>query len=141
MYQGNRAWSTGNARFDALIRQNGTRFGVDPYLIYCVMQQESHFNPVVVSPKGAQGLMQLMPDTAARYGVTNSLDPAQSVQAGAHYLKDLLQMFGGRVDLVLAGYNAGEGAVIKFGQRIPPYKETQDYVHLIIARYLGGVRQ
>jgi soluble lytic murein transglycosylase-like protein len=133
-------WTTGNARFDALIRQNGTRYGVDPYLIYCVMQQESHFNQYIVSPKGASGLMQLMPGTAVRYGVSNPYDAAQNINAGTRYLKELMQMFGGRVELVLASYNAGEGAVIKFGQRIPPYRETLDYVRLISARYFRRVR-
>jgi soluble lytic murein transglycosylase-like protein len=80
--------------------------------------------------------MQLMPATAARYGVMNVNDPAQNIMGGTRYLKDLLQLFHGRIDLVLAGYNAGEGAVIKYGQNIPPYKETQDYVRLISKRYL-----
>jgi soluble lytic murein transglycosylase-like protein len=129
-------WTTGSSRIDALIRQNGTRYGVDPYFIYCVIHQESSFSTVAVSAKGAQGLMQLMPGTAARYGVMNVNDPAQNIMGGTRYLKDLLQLFHGRIDLVLAGYNAGEGAVIKYGQNIPPYKETQDYVRLISKRYL-----
>ena len=129
-------WSTGNAWIDAVIRQNGTRYAVDPYLIFRVMEQESHFNPYAVSPKGARGLMQLMPDTAARFGVTNPDDPAQSIMAGTRYLKELMQMFGGKVELVLASYNAGEGAVIKYGRKVPPFKETQDYVRLISSRYL-----
>ena len=130
------AWSTGNAKIDALIRQNGARYGVDPYFIYCVIHQESSFSSTAVSPKGAQGLMQLMPGTAARYGVINANDPAQNIMGGTRYLKDLLQLFHGRIDLVLAGYNAGEGAVIKYGQTVPPYKETKDYVRLISKRYL-----
>jgi soluble lytic murein transglycosylase-like protein len=131
-------WTTGNARIDGLIRQNGARYGVDPYLIYCVIQQESSFNSGALSVKGAQGLMQLMPGTAARYGVTNPNDPAQNIMGGTRYLRDLLQLFHGRIDLVLAGYNAGEGAVIKYGQNVPPYKETKDYVRLISKRYLGN---
>jgi Transglycosylase SLT domain len=129
-------WTTGNGKIDALIRQNGARYGVDPYFIYCVIQQESRFSSTALSVKGAQGLMQLMPGTAARYGVTNPNDPAQNITGGTRYLKDLLQLFRGRIDLVLAGYNAGEGAVIKYGQTIPPYKETQDYVRLISKRYM-----
>ena len=129
------AWTTGNARIDALIRQNSARYGVDAYLIYCVIQQESSFSSTALSVKGAQGLMQLMPGTAARYGVINANDPAQNIRGGTRYLKDLLQLFDGRIDLVLAGYNAGEGAVIKYGQTIPPYKETQDYVRRISKRY------
>jgi soluble lytic murein transglycosylase-like protein len=128
-------WTTGNKQYDSLIRQNGARFGVDPYLIYCVMQQESRFTSGAVSPKGAQGLMQLMPDTAARFGVTNSMDPAQNIMGGTRYLKTLLQMFNGRVDLALASYNAGEGAVLKYGKQIPPFKETQAYVRAIGTRY------
>lgn len=131
----NIAWTTGNSRIDGLIRQYGTQYGVDPYLIYCLMSQESSFISNALSPKGAQGLMQLMPGTAARYGVTNPYDIAQNIKGGTRYLKDLLQMFNGRVDLALAGYNAGEGAVMKYGNKIPPYDETRNYVRLILKRY------
>jgi soluble lytic murein transglycosylase-like protein len=131
----NAAWSTGNSRIDGLIRYYGTQHGVDPYLIYCLMSQESRFAPSATSYKGAQGLMQLMPGTAARYGVTNPYDVAQSIMGGTRYLKDLLKMFNGRVDLALAGYNAGEGAVMKYGNTVPPYSETRNYVRLILARY------
>jgi len=130
-----RGWSTGSSRLDALIRQNGMRYRVDPYLIFLVMEQESHFNSRVVSPKGAMGLMQLMPGTAARFGVRRSFDPAQNVSAGTRYLRELLNRFNNRVDLVLASYNAGEGAVIKFGHKVPPYKETRNYVKQISYRY------
>jgi len=128
-------WSTGNSKVDGLIRYYGKQYGVDPYLIYCTMSQESSFNTGATSPKGAMGLMQLMPGTAARYGVTNPYDVAQSIMGGTRYLKDLLKMFNGRVDLALAGYNAGEGAVMKFGNTIPPYNETRNYVRLILKRY------
>jgi soluble lytic murein transglycosylase-like protein len=131
----NIAWSTGNNRIDGLIRQYGTQYGVDPYLIYCLMSQESSFITSATSYKGAQGLMQLMPGTAARYGVTNPYDVAQNIKGGTRYLKDLLKMFNGRVDLALAGYNAGEGAVMKYGNTIPPYTETRNYVKLILKRY------
>jgi hypothetical protein len=130
-----RGWSTGSQKLDALIKQNGTRYGVDPYLVFLVMEQESHFNPRVVSPKGARGLMQLMPGTSARFGVRRPHDPAQSISGGTRYLKQLLDRFGNRVDLVLASYNAGEGAVIKFGHRVPPYRETRAYVKRISYRY------
>jgi soluble lytic murein transglycosylase-like protein len=99
------------------------------------MSQESKFSKIALSPKGAQGLMQLMPGTAARYGVTNPYDVAQNISGGTRYLKDLLKMFNGRVDLALAGYNAGEGAVIKYGYTVPPYDETRNYVKLIVKRY------
>jgi soluble lytic murein transglycosylase-like protein len=87
------AWTTGNARIDSLIHYYGNQYSVDPYLIYCLMSQESRFTMNATSPKGAQGLMQLMPGTAARYGVTNPYDVAQSIMGGTRYLKDLLKMF------------------------------------------------
>jgi Zn-finger nucleic acid-binding protein len=131
-------WTTGSARLDTIIRQNGARHGVDPYLVFCVMEQESHFNTRALSPSGARGLMQLMPGTAARFGVRNPHDPAQNVSGGARYLKELLGRFNGRVDLVLAGYNAGEGNVMRFGYRVPPFRETRNYVRRVGARYTKG---
>jgi soluble lytic murein transglycosylase-like protein len=131
----NQTWSTGNVQVDNLVRFYGKQHGVDPYLIFCLMSQESKFSKGALSPKGAQGLMQLMPGTAARYGVTNPYDIAQNISGGTRYLKDLLKMFNGRVDLALAGYNAGENAVVKYGYSIPPYDETRNYVKLIIKRY------
>ncbi|HET6980274.1 MAG TPA: lytic transglycosylase domain-containing protein [Pyrinomonadaceae bacterium] len=128
-------WSTGRAGLDSLIRQNGSKYGVDPYLIFLVMEQESHFNTGAVSPKGARGLMQLMPGTAARFGVRRAHDAAQNISGGTRYLRELLNRFNNRVDLVLASYNAGEGAVMKFGNRVPPYKETRNYVKKISYRY------
>jgi len=128
-------WSTGRPGLDSLIRQNGYKYNVDPYLIFLVMEQESHFNTYAVSPKGARGLMQLMPGTGARYGVRRPHDPAQNISGGTRYLRELLNRFNNRVDLVLASYNAGEGAVAKFGNRVPPYKETRNYVKKISYRY------
>jgi Transglycosylase SLT domain len=130
-----RRWTTGSARLDQLIRQNGARHGVDPYLIFLVMEQESHFNTRAVSHAGARGLMQLMPGTAARFGVRNVHDPAQNVSAGTRYLKQLMGKFNNRVDLVLAGYNAGEGNVRRYGYRVPPFRETRNYVRKISSRY------
>lgn len=130
-----RGWSTGRPGLDRLIRVNGSKYNVDPYLIFLVMEQESHFNAGAVSPKGARGLMQLMPGTAARFGVRRPHDPAQNISGGTRYLRELLNRFNNRVDLVLAGYNAGEGAVAKFGNRVPPYRETRNYVKKISYRY------
>ncbi len=130
-----RGWTTGNQKLDGLIRQSGAKYGVDPYLIFCVMEQESHFNARALSPKGARGLMQLMPGTAARFGVRRPADPAQNIAGGTRYLQQLISQFDGRVDLVLASYNAGEGAVLKFGRKVPPYRETRDYVKKISYRY------
>jgi soluble lytic murein transglycosylase-like protein len=130
-----RGWSTGRAGLDTLILQNGSKYNVDPYLIFLVMEQESHFNTHAVSPKGARGLMQLMPGTAARFGVRRPHDAAQNISGGTRYLRELLNRFNNRVDLVLASYNAGEGAVAKFGQRVPPYRETRNYVKKISYRY------
>lgn len=130
-----RGWSTGRPGLDSLIRQNGYKYNVDPYLIFLVMEQESHFNTHAVSPKGARGLMQLMPGTGARFGVRRLHDPAQNISGGTKYLRELLNRFNNRVDLVLASYNAGEGAVAKFGNKVPPYRETRDYVKKISYRY------
>lgn len=130
-----RGWSTGRPGLDRLIRLNGSKYNVDPYLIFLVMEQESHFNAGAVSPKGARGLMQLMPGTAARFGVRRSHDPAQNISGGTRYLRELLNRFNNRVDLVLASYNAGEGAVAKYGNRVPPYAETRNYVKKISYRY------
>jgi hypothetical protein len=128
-------WTSGNARIDHLIKMNAGRFGVDPYLVFCVIEQESQFKTFARSPKGAQGLMQLMPGTARRLGVRRPYDPAENIMGGVRYLKELLTMFDGRVDLVLASYNAGEGAVMKYGRNVPPYRETREYVKKIGKRY------
>jgi hypothetical protein len=128
-------WSSGNATIDQLIRTNASRVGVDPYLVFLVIEQESRFHPKALSPKGAQGLMQLMPSTARRFGVAKPFDPAQNIRGGTQYLKELLTMFKGKVDLALASYNAGEGRVLDYGNRVPPFKETREYVKRISSRY------
>lgn len=130
-----RGWTTGNQKIDGFIKQSGAQYGVDPYLVFCVMEQESHFNTRALSPKGARGLMQLMPGTSTRLGVRRPSDPAQNIAGGTRYLKQLMGQFNGRIDLVLASYNAGEGAVMKFGRTVPPYRETRDYVRRISYRY------
>lgn len=128
-------WTSGNDGIDHLIKINAARFGVDPYLVFCVIEQESQFKTFARSPKGAQGLMQLMPGTARRLGVRRPYDPAENIMGGTRYLKELMTMFNGRVDLVLASYNAGEGAVMKYGRNVPPYRETREYVKKIGKRY------
>ncbi len=127
-------FTTGNAQVDALIAAAGARNGVDPVLLYAIMHRESSFKAGAISPKGARGLMQLMPGTAARFGVRNIFEPAQNIEGGARYVRFLLDYFGGDVRLALAGYNAGEGAVNRYNG-VPPYRETQEYVRLIGARY------
>jgi soluble lytic murein transglycosylase-like protein len=129
------AASTGAAApYSADITAAGQRYGVDPLLLQSVIQQESGFDPNATSAAGAQGLMQLMPQTAASLGVTNSYDPAQSIDAGARYLSQQLGTFGGDTSLALAAYNAGSGAVQRYGG-VPPYPETQSYVQQILDRY------
>jgi soluble lytic murein transglycosylase-like protein len=108
---------------------------VDPTLLYAIMHQESAFRPRAVSRVGASGLMQLMPATARRFGVTNIFDARQNIEGGARYMRFLLDFFGNDIVLALAGYNAGEGAVLRYGRRIPPYRETQEYVRRISRRY------
>jgi soluble lytic murein transglycosylase-like protein len=130
-----RGYTTGSAEVDGYLIQSGKSNGVDPLLIYSVMHQESSFKSRAISPKGARGLMQLMPGTAMRFGVTNIFDPRQNIEGGARYMRFLLDRFDGDVNLALAGYNAGEGAVEKYGWRIPPYAETQEYVRRISRRY------
>ncbi|HVS81339.1 MAG TPA: lytic transglycosylase domain-containing protein [Pyrinomonadaceae bacterium] len=130
-----RGYTTGNAQVDEYLINSGANNGVDPLLLYSIMHQESSFKSHAISPKGARGLMQLMPFTAMRYGVTNIFDPRQNIEGGARYLRFLLDHFDEDVDLVLAGYNAGEGAVEKYGGRVPPYSETQEYVRRISRRY------
>ena len=128
-------FTTGNAEVDNFIVDSGKRNSVDPLLLYSIMHQESSFKPRAMSYKGARGLMQLMPGTAARFGVTNIWDPKQNIEGGARYMKFLLELFAGDVNLALAGYNAGEGAVMKYGFNVPPYSETQEYVRRIGRRY------
>jgi len=131
----NADWTSGTPAIDQLIRTNANRFGIDPYLVFLVIEKESRFHTRAVSPKGAMGLMQLMPGTARRLGVRKPFDAAENIRGGTQYMKELMDMFGGKVDLVLASYNAGEGAVLKYGRNVPPYRETRDYVKTIGKRY------
>jgi soluble lytic murein transglycosylase-like protein len=128
-------WTSGDSAIDQLIRTNANRFGIDPYLVFLIIEKESRFHTRAVSPKGAMGLMQLMPGTARRLGVRKPFDAAENIRGGTQYMKELMDLFGGKVDLVLASYNAGEGAVLKYGRNVPPYRETRDYVKTIGKRY------
>jgi soluble lytic murein transglycosylase-like protein len=111
---------------------------MSPELVKAVIKVESNYNRRAVSPKGAQGLMQLMPATAKRFGVKDSFDPEQNITGGIKYLRFLLNEFGEHnLDLVLAGYNAGEQAVRKYGNKVPPYRETRKYVKKVKSLYLG----
>lgn len=133
-----RGWTSGSPGIDQLIRTNGSRFGVDPYLVFLVIEQESHFHARALSPKGARGLMQLMPGTARRFGVSRPFDPGENIRGGTQYLRELMGMFNGQVDLALASYNAGEGRVISYGNKVPPFQETRNYVKRIRQRYGKG---
>jgi soluble lytic murein transglycosylase-like protein len=116
---------------DAIARANG----VDSALVHAVISAESGYNQSAVSRTGARGLMQLMPATAERYGVRNIMDPAENILGGVKYLRDLLQMFQGNLELAVAAYNAGENAVIRYGNRVPPYAETTSYVPKVLSFY------
>jgi soluble lytic murein transglycosylase-like protein len=126
-------------QIDALVQQNAQIWQVDPALIKSVIANESSFDANATSPVGAQGLMQLMPETAASLGVRNPYDPAQNVAGGTRYLRSLLDRFNGDTKLAVAAYNAGPGAVEKYGD-VPPYAETRSYVQNVLGsldRYRG----
>jgi soluble lytic murein transglycosylase-like protein len=127
------------AQFEPLILQHSSMRSVRPDLVRAVIQVESAFNPRAVSPKGAMGLMQLMPATAAQFGVTDPFNPGENIRAGVTYLRQLLDRYDDNEQLALAAYNAGPGAVDKYGSKVPPYKETQNYV-LKIAGIRGTVQ-
>jgi soluble lytic murein transglycosylase-like protein len=130
--------SANRERFRPLIASMAKYYKVDEALLHALILAESGYNPNAVSPKGATGLMQLMPDTAKRYGVTNIADPTANLHGGTRYLRDLLLMFKNNVHLALAAYNAGENAVIASGNQIPPYAETQNYVSKVIGSYYNS---
>ena len=126
------------SRFSPLINAAARRSNLRPELLHAVVRAESSYDPRAVSRAGAAGLMQLMPGTAQRYGVSDRWDPEQNVNGGARYLRDLLKEFNYDLKLALAAYNAGENAVKKYGNRIPPFPETQRYVRKVLSFYSQG---
>ncbi len=123
--------------YKILIQDVATSTRLEPALLHAVIQTESAYNPNAVSPKGAVGLMQLMPGTAKRFGVTDRTDAASNVYGGARYLRHLLELFNDNWELALAAYNAGENAVKRYGNKIPPYRETKNYVKKVMRLYHG----
>ena len=122
-------------RYSPIIDLASRTNGVEAALVHAVVSAESGYNPGAVSKAGARGLMQLMPETAKRYGVRDIMDPVENIYAGVRYLRDLLLMFNGNLELAIAAYNAGENAVIRNGNRIPPYAETLQYVPKVLGFY------
>jgi soluble lytic murein transglycosylase-like protein len=122
-------------RYAGIIESAARAHGVDSALVHAVISAESGYNAAALSKAGARGLMQLMPDTARRYGVQNIMDPTENIHGGVKYLRDLLAMFSGNMELAVAAYNAGENAVIRYGHKIPPYAETTNYVPKVLGFY------
>jgi soluble lytic murein transglycosylase-like protein len=132
---GRRPESAVKGQYGQIIETIARTYALESALIHAVVSAESGYNSTAISKKGAAGLMQLMPETAQRYGVTDRFDPVQNLHGGARYLSDLLKMFDGNLSLALAGYNAGEKSVVKYGYQIPPYAETRTYVPKVLDLY------
>lgn len=132
---GGRIELSAKVRYHAAIEAVARTYALESALIHAVVSAESAYNASAVSRKGATGLMQLMPETAQRYGVADRFDPVQNLHGGARYLSDLLRMFDGNLSLALAGYNAGENSVVRHGYQIPPYAETRLYVPKVLGLY------
>jgi soluble lytic murein transglycosylase-like protein len=121
-------------QYDPIIQACARQYYVPAELIHSIIRAESAYDSTAISPKGAVGLMQLMPETASQYGVSNSFDPAENIKGGVKYLKDLIKLFNGNTAKVLAAYNAGQEALKKF-KGIPPYQETREYIRRVMASY------
>ncbi len=130
-YQASAGGTAGSSQYDSLIEAAAVRNGIEPALLHGLIQQESGFDPSSQSSAGAMGLTQLMPGTASSLGVSNPLDPAESIEGGARYLAGMISRFGGNTADALAAYNAGPGAVSQYGG-VPPYAETQSYVSKVL---------
>ena len=122
-------------KYTPIIKVIAQKHNFDEHLIHAIIRAESAYDPLALSSAGAVGMMQLMPETAKRYGVTNRRDPTQNIDAGVRYMKDLLKMFNSDLKLAVAAYNAGENAVLKYKKTIPPYPETQKYVKRVLSFY------
>jgi hypothetical protein len=122
-------------KFDEHINSTAGWYGIDPLLIKAMIKVESNFNPEAVSPQGAMGVMQLMPATAERIGVSDPFDPVENIEGGVKYFNMLMTMFNNNTTLAIAGYNAGENAVKKYDYKVPPYEETIEYVNRVYAHY------
>jgi soluble lytic murein transglycosylase-like protein len=134
-------WLSKSAAYDTMIEHAAQASTVHAALIRAVIVVESGFNPRAISKRGAIGLMQLRPETARRYGVSDIYDPGENIRAGARYLSDLMALFGSNTELALAAYNAGEGAVARYGGHIPPFKETLAYVPSVLRIYHALIAQ
>jgi len=132
---GGRIYWKNQKHFAPLVAQTALTYQLDEALLHALIATESGYDPGALSKKGAMGLMQVMPGTGKRYGARDLNDPTQNLAAGARYLRDLLRQFNNDLSLALAAYNAGENAVLRYGNKIPPYRETQQYVPRVLALY------
>ncbi len=129
------SWKYNRKKFSPSIERAAAKYQLSQHLLHAVIRVESAYDPNALSKAGAQGLMQLMPATANRFGVNDPYNPYQNINGGSEYLKHLLELFDNNLTLALAAYNAGEGAVKRYNNRIPPYKETQNYVKKVLKHY------
>ncbi len=135
------SWKRNQRKFSSAIERIAAQHNLSHHLLHAIITVESAYNPDAIYRAGAQGLMQLMPGTASRYGVSDPYNPYQNIAGGTQYLSDLLEMFKNNMTLALAAYNAGENAVKKYNNRIPPYKETQNYVRKVLNHYRKYARE